>query len=162
DRIAGTPAARAADKPVPRPFMDSLELWWLLLKGYLSSIAVETPVLLLGLSPRHPLRRRLFCGVWLTACTYPVVILVLPPLFGLQEAGGVSRPVGGTLAPAAEGPLFRGAFGGRPQRWRPSMGRDRGAIVLANLASFAAGEVFYAWEENARPAVAPAGGSGTI
>jgi len=38
--------------------------------GYLFSILIETPILLIGLSPRHPLRRRVFAGVWLTACTY--------------------------------------------------------------------------------------------
>ena len=46
--------------------------------GYLFTISVETPVLLVGLSRRHPIRHRLFAGVWLTACTYPVVWLSGP------------------------------------------------------------------------------------
>jgi hypothetical protein len=50
--------------------------------GYVLSILVETPVLLIGLSPTHSLAAKLFAGVWLTACTYPIVVLAMPPLTG--------------------------------------------------------------------------------
>ena len=54
------------------------ELWAFLPLGYLLTIAIEIPILLFSLSPSHPPGRRLLAGCWLTACTYPVVILVLP------------------------------------------------------------------------------------
>ena len=61
--------------------MSPNELWRFLPLGYLLTILIETPILLIGLSGRHPFRRKLFAGVWLTACTYPIVVLVLPLLF---------------------------------------------------------------------------------
>ncbi len=44
--------------------METAVLWASLPAGYLFSVLVETPVLLLGLSPRHPVGRRLgrACG----------------------------------------------------------------------------------------------------
>ena len=54
------------------------QLWRFLPIGYLVTIAVETPILLVGLSPVHRLGRRFVAGLWLTACTYPIVGLVLP------------------------------------------------------------------------------------
>ena len=41
---------------------DPAELWAFLPWGYLLSVVLETPVLLAGLSPRHSLGRRVFCG----------------------------------------------------------------------------------------------------
>lgn len=80
--------------------MRPTDLWLFLPFGYLFSVAIETPVLIFGLSPRHTLRQRLFAGLWLTACTYPVVALVMPTLFD-----GASRAlylfVAETFAPAA-------------------------------------------------------------
>lgn len=135
-----------------------------MLLGYLLTVAVETPVLLVGLSRRHAVRARLFAGVWLSACTYPVVWLVLPPLFP-------ERPlyllVAETFAPVAECALFWLAFvrgrspdrpkdivdeepdrleGGHQQVIRSSRAtiRDMAAIVVANLASFGVGELVYA------------------
>ena len=52
--------------------------WSFLAIGYLASVAIETQVLLIGLSRRHPFSDRLLAGLWLTACTYPIVSLVLP------------------------------------------------------------------------------------
>src|SRR3712207_3950792 len=88
--------------------MDTARLWHFLPLGYLLTVAIETPVLLLGLSPRRPTRRRLLAGLWLTACTYPVVVLVLPVVFG-----GASRAAyiltAEVFAPAAECALFLAA-----------------------------------------------------
>jgi hypothetical protein len=120
--------------------MGSSRLWASFLLGYLLSIAVETPILVLGLSPRHSLRRRLFLGVWLTACTYPVVILVLP-FFLHSEAVYVS--VAETFAAVAECLLFWLAFGERQSLRTWSAGRDFAVIILANLASFGLGEILY-------------------
>ena len=120
------------------------DLWRFLLIGYLLTVAVETPVLVLLLSQHHALRRRLFAGLWLTACTYPVVVLVLPPLFA-DSSRALYLLVAETFAPAAECLLFYLAFGGKGGdgvTWR-----DLGAIVAANVLSFLAGEVLtaYGW-----------------
>jgi hypothetical protein len=120
------------------------DLWTFLPIGYLISIAIETPVLLVGLSARHSLGRRLFAGVWLTACTYPIVVLVVPPLLGF---GWEALLVSETFAPVAECALFWAAFGSREELFKWSFVRDMSAIVLANLASFGLGEVlnYYGW-----------------
>ena len=71
------------DEPVSAQMQDLplADLFRFLPFGYLLTILIETPVLLAGLPSRLTLRQKLFCGVWLTACTYPVVALVLPALF---------------------------------------------------------------------------------
>jgi hypothetical protein len=136
----------------------------LMLVGYLISIAVETPVLVLLLSRRHALRAKLFAGVWLTACTYPVVWLVLPPLFEDQPRW-LYLLVAETFAPVAECAIFWFAFVRRlppaepnapanedewpfptatEARGRWDTARDMAAIVLANLCSFGFGEVLIA------------------
>ncbi len=114
--------------------MSPIELWRFLPFGYLLSILIETPILLVGLSARHPLRRRFFAGVWLTACTYPIVVLALP-----LALANVSRA---TLAECA---LFWLAYGEAEQLGKPSMRRDFAAIIVANLASFLGGEVLNAY-----------------
>ena len=120
------------------------ELWRFLPVGYLLTIAVETPILFVGLSPHHNWKRKLIAGVWLTACTYPIVTLVLPLLLA-----GYSRAtfllIAETFAPVAECVLFWLAFGSRSEL-RSSTWRDFGAIVLANLASFGVGELLNRWE----------------
>jgi hypothetical protein len=115
--------------------MDLPSNWAFLPVGYLFSVLVETPVLLVGLSPRHPYGRRLFAGLWLTACTYPIVVLVLPEFFDTREQRALYLWVAETFAPVAECALFWAAWGGR------SVWRDFTAITLANLASFGLGEV---------------------
>jgi len=120
------------------------ELWRFLPIGYLLSIAVETPVLIVGLSRRHPLKRKILAGVWLTACTYPIVVLVLPMLFSNYSRAAYLL-IAETFAPVAECVLFWLAFGSRSEM-RGSMWRDFGAIVLANLASFGVGELLNRWE----------------
>ena len=121
-------------------------LWIFLPFGYLLTILIETPVLLVGISPKISLRQKLWCGVWLTACTYPIVVLVLPAL--MQD---VSRNlyllVAETFAPVGECFLFWLAFGGREDLTAKDWWRCLTAIVLANLASFGIGEIFnyYEW-----------------
>ena len=120
------------------------ELWRFLPIGYLVTIAVEIPVLIVGLSKRHPLKRKLLAGAWLTACTYPIVVLVLPMLFSNYSRAAYLL-IAETFAPVAECILFWLAFGSRSEM-RASMWRDFGAIVLANLASFGVGELLNRWE----------------
>jgi hypothetical protein len=112
--------------------------------GYVCGVLLETPVLLVGLSARHPLRTRLAAGVWLTACTYPIVVLVLPYL--LLPFGRVPYLlVAETFAPVAECLLFLAAFVKREDLWRRESVRDCAAIVLANLVSFGTAELVYWW-----------------
>jgi hypothetical protein len=123
--------------------MSSIELWHFLPLGYLLTILIETPILIVGLSRRHPLQRKLFAGVWLTACTYPIVVLVLPLLFAPDQRS-LYLIVAEIFAPVAECGLFWLAFGNKEQVGKPSMWRDFLAIIVANLASFAVGEVMNA------------------
>jgi hypothetical protein len=127
------------------------ELWAWMPGHYLITIAIETPILLVGLSARHSWKVRLFCGVWLTACTYPIVVLVLPLVFGLTpevfaKATENDSPrllyliVAETFAPVAECALFWMAFGKRELVGTRSMWQDLLVIVAANLASFGFGE----------------------
>lgn len=126
--------------------MTPTDLWHFLPLGYLLTIIIETPILLLGLSRRHSLKLRLVAGLWLTACTYPIVVLVLPLLLSTTSRT-IYLVVAETFAPVAECILFWLAFGKEAEVGRASMWRDFSAIVLANLASFAAGEVLnvYDW-----------------
>ena len=122
--------------------MSPLELWRFLPLGYLLTIAIETPILFFGLSRRHPKRHRVMAGLWLTACTYPIVMLVLPLLLE-NYSRGVYLLVAEIFAPVAECVLFWLAFGSASELGKRSMWRDFGAIVLANIASFVAGEIMY-------------------
>jgi hypothetical protein len=124
--------------------MSPNELWHFLPLGYLFSILIETPVLLLGLSERHSWRRKLLAGVWLTACTYPIVTLVLPLIFS-SNSRTLYLIVAETFAPVAECVLFWLAFGDSTEVGRASMWRDFAAITAANLASFLGGEVLNAY-----------------
>jgi len=126
--------------------MSPSELWRFFPLGYLLSILIETPILLIGLSRGHSIRNRLFAGVWLTACTYPIVVLVMPLIFA-----NVSRTiyliVAETFAPVAECVLFWFAYGKSDEVGKRSMWQDFAAIIIANLASFLGGEVLnaYGW-----------------
>jgi hypothetical protein len=122
------------------------QLWYFLPVGYLFTILVETPVLLLGLPPIVRMTQRLRCGIWLTACTYPIVILVLPAIF-LDSSRTLYLAVAETFAPAAECLLFWIAFRGTPGFTTPAWVRSFFVITLANLASFGFGEIMntYGW-----------------
>ena len=126
--------------------MSPTELWHFFPLGYLFSILIETPILIIGLSKRHSIKRRLFAGVWLTACTYPIVVLVLPLLFA-NASRVIYLIVAETFAPVAECILFWLAYGEAEQVGKASMWQDFAAIVIANLTSFLGGEVLnaYGW-----------------
>lgn len=124
--------------------MSPSELWRFLPFGYALTILIETPILLIGLSPRHPWKTRVLAGVWLTACTYPIVTLVLPLLF-TPEQRVLYLLVAETFAPVAECILFWLAFSQTEYRDKSWMWRDFVVIIVANLASFGVGEVLNAW-----------------
>ena len=126
--------------------MSPTDLWRFFPIGYLFTIAIETPVLLIGLSRQHSMKRRLFAGVWLSACTYPIVVLVMPLVFA-NASRVIYLIVAETFAPVAECILFWLAYGEAEQLGKASMWQDFAAIVVANLASFLGGEVLnaYGW-----------------
>ena len=110
------------------------ELWAFLPRGYLLTIAIEIPVLLVGLSRQHSLWRRLIAGCWLTACTYPIVVLVLPLTVGVWWGDAAYLAIAETFAPVAECLIFRAAYPIPVPR--SAAIRDVFAIVAANLSSF--------------------------
>ena len=122
------------------------DLWAFLPIGYLFTIAIETPVLVLGLSPKVSLKQKLWCGAWLTACTYPIVVLVLPAIF-LGQSRALYLTVAEIFAPVGECGLFWLAFRGKDTLDTWAWVRCFIAIILANLASFGLGEVLnhYQW-----------------
>jgi hypothetical protein len=127
-----------------------------MLSMYLITISIETPILLVGLSPRHSYGRRLFCGVWLTACTYPILWLVLPALIDVEKHYVLYLAVGETFVALAECAIFWAAFGTREEWGTRSMWRDLAVITLANLASFGFGELmnWLGWTEKLRELLA--------
>jgi hypothetical protein len=127
--------------------MNPVELWSFLPVGYLLTVLIELPIVLVGLSSRHSLRDRLLAGFWLTACTYPIVVLVLPLALRPHYSELTYLVVAETFAPLAECGLFWLAYINRLDHDARATGRDFAAIILANLASFSLGELVYAWAE---------------
>ncbi|HEY9776285.1 MAG TPA: hypothetical protein V6C81_21155 [Planktothrix sp.] len=111
------------------------------MRGCLTSIAIETPVLCVGLSRRHTMLQRIFAGIWLTTCSYPIVMLFLPHLINPGNRG-LYLGVAETFAPISECAIFWLMFGSRAQFGKRSMYRDFAVIVLANLLSFGFGQLF--------------------
>lgn len=111
-------------------------VWTFLLIGYALTVLIETPILLVGLGRQHERKRRILAGLWLTACTYPMVILFFPQWLhpGTQRLSYLT--VAEVFAPVAECLLFWLAF-------QPLVNarRDMLCITLANLASFGLGEL---------------------
>lgn len=126
--------------PTPETMSSVADLWRFLPIGYVLTIFVETPVLSLLLPAKVTAKERIFCGVWLTACTYPVVVLVLAPLM-MDFGRGSYLLVAEIFAPLAECLLFWMAFRSRKgfdmREWIAAFA----VIALANLASFGVGEV---------------------
>ena len=125
--------------------MTPSELWRFFPIGYLVTISIETPILIVGLSKQHSIRRRLFAGIWLTACTYPVVTLVLPLMLS-NYSRRTFLVVAEFFAPVAECLLFGMAFEWGSGASQKRMARDFIVIIIANLASFGAGEILNAWQ----------------
>lgn len=117
------------------------ELWLFFPLGYLLTIAIETPVLLIGLSKKLSFKQRFFAGIWLSACTYPIVVLVLPILFS-SSTRTLYLAVAEIFAPLAECALFWLAFRGRFAADSRTQLRNFVVIIIANLLSFGVGEIF--------------------
>ncbi len=116
-----------------------MDVYWFLL-FYLLTVSIETPILCLGLAPEHPWSRRVFCGFWLTACTYPIVWWVVPEWFSPNNLGerAYYLLVAESIAHFGECGLFYVAFGPLKYFWR-----DMATVFAANLASFGLGEIVY-------------------
>jgi hypothetical protein len=127
---------------MPETVASTASLWAFLPIGYALTVLIETPVLLVGLSPRHSTSLRLGCGLWLTACTYPMVVLVFPLLIWHTFGEGWYILVAETFAPLAECILFRQLLRSRPQNLQATR-RDYAVITAANLASFLTGEYLF-------------------
>jgi len=122
------------------------DLWYFLPFGYLLTILIETPILLLGLSSKLSFKQKLLCGIWLTACTYPIVVLVLPTLL-FEYSRSQYLAVAEIFAPVAECLIFWLAFRSKHLLETNDWMRSFAAIVFANLASFGIGEIlnYYSW-----------------
>ena len=117
-------------------------LWSFLPKGYFFTIAIELPILLVGLSRIHSLNRKFLAGLWLTACTYPMVVLVFPLVVDAAPMRWLYLLIAETFAPLAECLLFGLAFRRGLTLADGSCWRDYFVIILANLASFGLGALF--------------------
>jgi len=118
-------------------------LWRFLPLGYVVTVAIELPILWLLLSKRHSTKTRLIAGFWLTAVTYPIVVIVLPLVLGPDVSRATFLLLAETFAPAAECVLFYFAYSRDFPRDRAATFRDMAAVVVANLASFLTGELYY-------------------
>lgn len=115
-------------------------LWYFLPIGYVTTILIETTVLIFLLSPKMSLRQKILCGVWLTACTYPIVVLVLPTLMA-DSPRWLYLLVAESFAHFGECVIFWLAFRGREDFDTNDWIRCFIAVLLANLASFGIGEI---------------------
>ncbi len=117
------------------------DLWRFLPFGYLLTVLIESPLLLLFL-PKLSLRQKLWNGVWLTACTYPIVVLVLPAWMMLFSRGTYLL-IAETFAPLTECWVFWLAKPSMQPYERRDWVVSFAAIILANLASFVVGEILW-------------------
>jgi len=108
--------------------------------GYIATVLIEAPVLIFGLSKTLTLKQRAFAGFWLTACTYPIVVLVLPILFS-NSSRIIYLAVAETFAPLAECISFWFAFKDKLEPTLKTKLRNFGVITFANLLSFGIGEI---------------------
>lgn len=119
-------------------------LWLFLPFGYLLTVLFEMPVLLVGLSPQHSWKQKVLAGFWLTACTYPLVVLAMPLLIPAHFGQFAYLAIAETFAPTAECFLFWLAFyhgrgSEKPSLSKLTLVRDMLTIVAANLISFLIG-----------------------
>lgn len=114
-------------------------LWLLLICGYLLTILIEIPILILGLPTKFAVKDTIVNGLLLTAITYPVVVLVLPAIFtgmGIENRV-LFLAVAESFAPITEVLFFRYLI---DQPLAARLDREAAVIVVANLTSFLLGE----------------------
>lgn len=114
-------------------------VWLLVICGYLLTVSIEIPILLTGMARKHGVKETIINGLFLTAFTYPVVVMVLPAAFSVMEINNrwLYLAVAESFAPIAEVLFFRFLIG---KPLTSSIDRDAIIVVIANLASFLLGE----------------------
>jgi hypothetical protein len=108
-----------------------------------ATFLIETAVISVALSSRHGWRIRLFSGIWLSACTLPLVWFVLPECLPTAASRWAYVVCAEVFAPVAECLLFWRAFIHPLPRDTVATIRDCLAITAANAASFIAGALFW-------------------
>jgi hypothetical protein len=73
--------------------------------GYLITILVETPILLVVFLQKSHSSKNCYAAFWLTACTYPIVVLVLPAIF-FDQSRALYLTVAETFAPSESASCF--------------------------------------------------------
>jgi hypothetical protein len=126
-------------------YLSTASLLIMAVKGYLVTVAVEAPVLALCLSARHSLARRIALGFWLTACSYPLVVLCLPAFLSVRSTRLTYLVIAEPLAVTVELLLFFSVYPNWGETSTPSATawRDALAVAFANLCSFLVGEILY-------------------
>jgi hypothetical protein len=94
----------------------------------------------MGLSKETPIGRRIFLTFWLTACTYPIVILVLPIVLDASNNRMHYLFVAESFAVVTECILF--VWVCKP-KFEGLLWRDLMVIAGANMASFLVGEIWW-------------------
>lgn len=117
------------------------EIWLFLAIGYLATVTIEIPVLILCMSPEIANRQKVELGLLLTAFSYPVVILVLPLVLSACHIGKPTHQIAiiECYAALAEVALFRFCM---HQKLLSRPDRNAAAVVLANVCSFTIGALF--------------------
>lgn len=105
--------------------------------GYILSVIIEVPVLILGLSNSYKLKEKIVAGFWLTACTYPSVCWVFPSFIPDAMILNVVREA---FAALGECLLFWIAFV-KLTDLTSLVKRDLLVVGIANILSFLFGEV---------------------
>lgn len=110
----------------------------------LATMAIETVVLVAILTRRHRLSVRLVAGIWLSACTLPIVWLVLPWFFSSHGSDKAYVVTAETFAAVTECCLFWIAFVRSQRRDKRATAWDMMTILLANALSYMAGGLILA------------------
>jgi hypothetical protein len=117
--------------------MTSPAVWVFLIIGYLATVAIEAPVLIAGLSTQRSRQARIAAAFWLTACTYPVVVLTLPAIAGSSNDWVTSLLLAEVVVACGKS-CSGGMMCGRQLIGGPQ--RDDLVILVANILSAALGQ----------------------
>ncbi len=126
--------------------MDLDPITWtrMVVMGYLLTISIETPVLVVGLGNRYSMKEKLFAGAFLTGFSYPFVAVFFPLIWNPYTQYSIYVTVSEIFAPLSECLLFALLF----QRRKTLRGREKVMdlviVVLANLVSYVSGEIMKA------------------
>ena len=112
----------------------------MVLLGYLLTISLEMPVLLVGLGQRYSVKERLLAGILLTTCSYPFITILFPLIWNPYRQYRTYITVSEIFAPLCECLVFAFFFQRRKCLSLKQRSLDFVVIILANLLSFLWGE----------------------